>query len=193
MRRRRKDLAPKSPAISTRLRFDFPARADLPPLTLWWYDGNPKDTEVKPFRPPSHAVQDIVKITGNLPDNGCLLIGDQGKMLANNLGSSFLLRMGNDQAYRPGLDHEAVRATPQTIPRSPGHYDEWFRMMRDGTPAYANFDVASGLTEIVLLGVVALRVGAHQEIKWNSPHLTSPNCPAATQYVKRENRPGWKF
>jgi hypothetical protein len=81
---------------------------------------------------------------------------------------------------------------PKTIPRSPGHNEEWFRMMRGGPPAYSNFAIASELTEIILLGCVALRVGVGTEMQWDAKHVKSPNCPQAAQYLRRHNRAGWK-
>jgi len=50
-----------------------------------------------------------------------------------------------------GEEHEAAEAIPQTIPRSPGHNQEWFDMMKNGTPAYSNFDISAYLIEIILL------------------------------------------
>ena len=64
-------------------------------------------------------------------------------------------------------------------------------MMRDGTPAYSNFAIASKLTEIILLGCVALRVGVGKEMQWDGKQMKSPNCPEAAQYLKRHNRHGW--
>ena len=43
--------------------------------------------------------------------------------------------------------------------KSPGHNQEWFDMMNGGRAAYSNFDNAAYLTEIILLGCIALRVG----------------------------------
>jgi hypothetical protein len=65
-------------------------------------------------------------------------------------------------------------------------------MMRDGTPAYSNFAIASKLTEIILLGCVAMRVGVGTKMKWDGKQMKSPNCPQAAQYLKRHNRDGWK-
>jgi hypothetical protein len=59
----------------------------------------------------------------------------------------------------------------QTIPRSPGHNQEWFDMMKDGTPAYSNFEIAGYLTEIILLGCIALRVGEGVKMEWDGPVL----------------------
>ena len=61
-------------------------------------------------------------------------------------------------------------------------------MMRDGTPAYSNFAIASKLTEIILLGCVAMRVGPGKKMQWDGKHMKSPNCPEAAQYLRRHNR-----
>jgi len=64
--------------------------------------------------------------------------------------------------------------------------------MRDGTPAYSNFAIASNLTEIILLGCMAMRVGVGKSMQWDGHHMKSPNCPEAAQYLRRHNREGWK-
>jgi hypothetical protein len=53
----------------------------------------------------------------------------------------------------------------------------------------SNFEYAGRLTEMVLLGNVALRVG--QKIEWDAAKLQAKNCPAAAQYIHREYRKGW--
>ena len=47
---------------------------------------------------------------------------------------------------------------PQKIDRSPGHHKEWIDACKGGKPARANFDWAGPLTEVVLLGNVALKM-----------------------------------
>jgi hypothetical protein len=70
---------------------------------------------------------------------------------------------------------------------------EWFQMMKEGTPAYSNFDIAAYLAEVVLLGCVALRVGPGRRMEWDGPAMCSPNIPEeAARFVKRHNRPGWE-
>ena len=82
-------------------------------------------------------------------------------------------------------------AVPQTIPRSPGHNQEWFNMINDGTPAYSNFEIAGYLTEIILLGCIALKVGEGVRMEWDGPQMRSPNCPQAARFVRRDERKGW--
>ncbi len=65
-------------------------------------------------------------------------------------------------------------------------------MMKEGTPAYSNFDIAAYLTEVILLGCVALRVGEGVRMEWDGPNMRSPNLAEAEQFVKRVNRAGWE-
>ena len=55
----------------------------------------------------------------------------------------------------------------------------------------SNFDYAGRLTEFVLLGNVALRVG--KKIEWDAKKLRAKNCPEADQYIRREYRKGWEL
>jgi hypothetical protein len=71
------------------------------------------------------------------------------------------------------------------------HMSEWFKMMRDGTPAYSNFEIAGYLAEVILLGCVALRCGEGKRMEWDGPNMKSPNLPEAAQFVTRHNRHGW--
>ena len=177
--------------LTSRIRFEFPEREGLPPLKFWWYDGAP-NTEFKPLRPYPNIVKDVVAMNGKLPDSGCLIIGEKGILFSpDDYGTQFFLQLEGEKTFTKGDDHEAAKAVPVTIPRSPGHNQEWFDMMKDGTPAYSNFDIAGYLTEIILLGCIALRVGEGVRMEWDGPGMKSPNCPEAAQFVKRSNRAGW--
>jgi hypothetical protein len=138
-------------------------------------------------------VKEILATQGNLPGSGALIIGEKGKLFSpDDYGAQFYLAMKGEEEFKAGDKHEACKNVPQSIPRSPGHMEEWFRMMRDGTPAYSNFDIAAYLTEIILLGCVALRVGEGRRMEWDGPNMRSPNVPEAAQFVSRQNRQGWE-
>jgi hypothetical protein len=99
--------------------------------------------------------------------------------------------MKGEEEFKSGDNHPACKEVPQSIARSPGHMEEWIRMIRDGTPAFSNFDVAAYLTETILLGCIALRVGEGYRVEWDGPNMKSTNLPQAAQFVSRKNRPGW--
>jgi len=53
----------------------------------------------------------------------------------------------------------------------------------------SNFDYASRLTEMVLLGNIAIRAG--KRIEWDAEKMSVTNLPEANRFVKREYRKGW--
>jgi hypothetical protein len=67
--------------------------------------------------------------------------------------------------------------------------------IRGGPPAYSNFEIAAYLTEIILLGCVAMRVGVGKKLDWDGPRMRAKNAPEAAQYVRRESggRPTYLF
>jgi hypothetical protein len=185
-------LFPETFPKTSRIRFEFPEREGLPPLKFWWYDGNPEDQSTPPLRPSGELTERIVELYDKLPGGGVLLVGENGRMFSpSDAGDKSVLMLRGEKGYTATEKHEAARDVPQSIPRSPGHNEEWFRMMRDGPPAYSNFAIASKLTEIILLGCVAMRVGTGKQMQWDGEQVKSPNCPEAAQYLRRENRNGW--
>jgi hypothetical protein len=185
---------------TSRIRFEFPARESLPPLKFWWYDGSPGDKSVKLLRPNPEITREIVDLQGKLPASGALIIGDKGKIFSpDDYGSTFFILAEGESKFSKGSEHDACKAVPKTIPRNEGsgHDDlrqkaEWFRMIKGGAPAYSNFDIAAYLTEIILLGCVAMRVGVGKALDWDGPKMKAKNAPEADQYVKRQYRKGWK-
>jgi len=178
---------------TSRIRFEFPEREGLPPLKFWWYDGNPGDP-LKPLRPDAEVSKEIITMMGKLPGSGALIVGDKGKLFSpDDYGAQFYIALKGQDDFVSGDKHEACKDIPVTIPRSPGHMQEWFRMMKEGTPAYSNFDVAAYLTEIILLGCVALRMGEGNRMDWDGPNMMSPNLAEAAKFVSRTSRPGWEI
>jgi hypothetical protein len=186
--------------LTSRIRFEFPAREGLPPLKFWWYDGNPDRNHalykqagfLTPLRPDSDLTEEIVADRGTLPTSGCLVVGDKGKLYSDDdYGAKFFVCLKGEKGYTNGDKHEACKPVPQSIPRSPGHDQEWFAAMKGGPPAYSNFDIAAYLTEIILLGCVAMRVGVGHKLDWDGPNMRAKNEPLAEQFVRRKNREGW--
>jgi hypothetical protein len=196
------DMNPETYPKSSRIRFEFPAREGWPPLKFWWYDGNPSDKSVKLLRPPEDLTKEIIALRDQLPASGALIIGDKGKVFSpDDYGSQFFLLVGSSKEFESARtrsegkegEHEAIRHIPQTIPRTNDHYKEWLEACRGGRPAYSNFDIAAYLTEIILLGCVALRVGVNRRLDWDGPKMRAKNTKEAAQFVRREYRKGWAW
>jgi hypothetical protein len=193
-------MYPETYPKSSRLRFEFPEREGLPPCKFWWYDGNPDDKSFYPLRPSADLTKEIVEMRGKMPGSGALLIGEKGKIFSpDDYGSQFYVMLNGEKKYMGSGNHEAVKAVPESIPRAPGKSDdqsmkiEWFNMIKDGTPSYSNFDIAAYLTEIILLGCVAMHVGEGVKVEWDGPNMKSPNVADAAKFVKRDSRPGWEL
>jgi hypothetical protein len=116
--------------------------------------------------------------------SGCLIVGQRGTLYSSSdNGTSYqLLPEANFQGYQPPAP---------TLPRSPGHHAEWIRACKGGPPAMSNFNYAGPLTEMALLGNVAIRAG--QRIVWDASQLRAVGCPAADQYIRRSYRKGWSL
>ena len=107
--------------------------------------------------------------------------GDKGKLLAT-YGNYTLLPADQFTGFKP---------PEPTIPKSLGHYNEWIKACKEGTPTTCAFDYSGPLTETVLLGNVAYRSGA--EIEWDAQNLRVTNNEAANQFIEREYRKGWRL
>jgi hypothetical protein len=194
-------MFPETFPKTSRIRFDFPAREGLPPVKFWWYDGNPTEENLAPLRPDANVTREIVNMQDKLPTSGALIIGDKGKLFSpDDYGTKFFICMKGQDSYTPGDQSDACKNVPVTLPRlSPPpnrgttyHMGEWFKMMKDGTPSYSNFEISGYLAEVILLGCVALRCGEGKRMEWDGPNMMSPNLPESAQFVKRENRAGWE-
>jgi predicted dehydrogenase len=162
--------------------FEFPARENMPPVKLVWWEGM---RDGKRNLPPADLM------FGEKPsDSGSLLIGDKGTLLAaHDYGEAYKLL--------PEKDFEGFKEPEPYLPRhgKRNHDDhqkkEWIAACKEGKPelALANFDYAGMLTETILLGNVAIEAG--KKIEWDGPNLRVTNAPEAQQYVHREYRKGW--
>jgi predicted dehydrogenase len=163
-----KETGPKWSIVT----YQFPARGDLPPVTVKWYDGRklpPRPEELEADR--------------KLPTNGSMFVGDKGTILVSDAASFRIIPEEKMKAYK-GPD--------PTIPRSPGHKKEWLQAIKGGPPAMSNFAEWGGpLAEIVLLGNLAVRVG--QRFEYDVAAMKARNCPEADQYIRREYRKGWEL
>jgi hypothetical protein len=78
-----------------------------------------------------------------------------------------------------------------TIPRSRGHHRDWIDACKGGPPASSNFEYGARLTEIVLLGVVALRTGT--TLHWDGPKMRATNAPQVAPIIHGYFRKGWEI
>jgi len=157
------------------VRWEFPARGELPPVKLTWYDG-----WANGGRRPTQEWLD-----GKQPSkSGALLIGEKGRFYQTcDFGTRWMLLP--EDKFRGDRDVAAIVQKTQGV----DHHKEWIAACKVGLPTKSNFDYAARLAEIVLLGNVALRVG--KRIEWDAEKMQATNCPEAEPLIDRPYRDGW--
>jgi predicted dehydrogenase len=156
------------------VRYTFPARGDLPSISLTWYDGGKL--------PPPEVTSNL-----KLPSNGSLFVGEKGKLLVPHGGQPSFLPEGLADDFRSVAAKVAIPAPTE------GHHGEWLQACKSGQIPGSHFGYAARLTEIVLLGNVAYRVGPGRKIEWDVATMRAKNCSEAERFVRREYRRGWSL
>lgn len=169
------------PAAMT-ARYRFPAQRPAgrtpgrPAVTLHWYDGG-----LMPPRPP--FLPDAVTLPLGAGGGG-VFIGDRGILVYETYGN-------NPTIYPKELAARAERI-PKTVPRiEVSHEVNWVQACKGEAKASCPFEYAAPLTEVMLLGIVALRAGPGQKIVYDAQNMKVTNVAAANAYLTREYRPGW--
>jgi hypothetical protein len=163
---------PETTPLASLVYYQFPAREAMPPVKVTWYGGGimpPRPDELEPGR----------ELVGS--GNGILFVGDKGKIMCAGWGGSPRLI--------PEAKMKAYKLPPKTIARSKGHHRDWIEACKGGEPASSNFDYAGPMTEVILLGNVALRTG--EKLFWDGPNMKATNVPQADTYIRPEYQNGW--
>lgn len=190
-------MTDESPPNWSRITIEFPARGDKPPVKVVWNDGidkkdRPNSLDVprpKDLEPDRTLTGLPSKRGGRYGIGGQLFIGDKAALMADVYCRS--PRVVPESKMRDLLGNHKV---PKTIPRSGDHMREWVQACKANKPqdAKANFaDFAGPLTEMVLIGNMAVRTG--KRVEWDAEHMRSTNVPEANQYVGRTYRKGWEI
>jgi len=158
--------------LASIVRYEFPARGDMPPVKLTWYDGG--------LMPPRPAELEDGRRFGGADSN--LYVGDKGKMLSHRL--------------IPEARMKEYKKPPTTLPRSPGHHREWLLACKGGPPARSNFELSGPMAEVVLLGNIAVHMGQTLyekglKLYYDGPNMRITNMPEANKYIRRQYRKGW--
>lgn len=157
--------------------YQFGPRGDRPAVKVTWYDGG-----LRPPIPEGIDADDPRQRLGDTTE-GLLLVGDKGFLTCPPYG-------GAPRLLPLALHREYKRPEP-TLPRLKGHHADWLSACKGGPAASSNFEYGARLTELVLLGNVALRVG--KKIKWDAAGMKATNAPEADLLIREECRKGWEI
>jgi len=182
---------------STKIHFDFPARGNMPPLKLAWYDGG-----LMPERPDELGDNEPMGAAGG----GVIFEGTDGKLMCDVYGQNpRLLPLSKMEDFKaPEPDYTVIEE---------GHQQSWIKACKGGEPGVSNFDIAGPLTEMILMGNLAVRsynqrtlkegkkpsdwepwdFPGRRKLEWDGQAMAITNFDLANEFVKREYRDGWSL
>ena len=169
-------LYPETAPSSERITYEFPAIGDRPAVTLTWRDGS-----LFPPRPENWPEAEDWPFDR---EGGQVWYGDKGVLLAGTYGE-------NVRLLDPKLAAEvAANPLPRKYPRTEGVYKEWFQAIRDGKQPGSDFGGYAGpMTEMILIGCLAVRMGRTLEMDPNTGMLKNVTPPS--EWVNPTFRAGW--
>ncbi len=167
---------PATYPLAMKAEYEFDARGSQPPVKLYWYDGG--------LMPPRPAMlPDEVMLPR---DGGGVFVGERGVLTYETYGN-------NPRVWPESLAAEAERV-PRTVARVEGsHENDWVQACMGLREPSCPFSYAAPLTELMLLGIVALRSGQGRTLRYDGARMQVTNYPDANQWLTREYRAGWSL
>ncbi len=181
---------------SAKTHIQFPARGNMPPVEMVWYDGG-----IKPRRPnellPDEPIAEV--------DGGIIFEGTKGKLMAGLFGRNptLLPTKKMKEMTLPKSKYPFVEGGTE------GHQQQWVRACKKGYGTYTSspFEIAGPLTETVLMGNLAVRSYNYSEanakgenmypgrkkLLWDGQNMKITNFEPANQFVKREYKGDYKL
>ncbi|MCL5279510.1 MAG: Gfo/Idh/MocA family oxidoreductase [Planctomycetes bacterium] len=166
------DVFPRGDIIT----FEFPAHGKRGPITLVWHSGTeriPVPKELEPERV-SKAIT-----------TGAYVYGDKGVIMYGSHGAGGVRLI-------PETAMKAYNRPEQKIPRVKNHHDDWLRAIREGRKAGSDFSYGGPLTELAMLGVIALKLPG-TKLQWDGAAARFTNSDAANQHLNPPYRKGWNL
>jgi predicted dehydrogenase len=168
--------------VGTTIRWDFPARGDMPAVKAFWYDGR-RDKGGRNFPPLLEKLQK--QYPGEKFGDGTLYVGEKGILHTGTYG-------GSPYIVGKGKKDSDLAAVPKTLPRPKGSFADFLRACREHKNDTASaFAYSARLTEFILLGNLAQHAGRGKKVEWDGPNMKVTNLPDLNQFVSRPYRKGW--
>ncbi len=176
-----------SPPNSEFVRYEFPRRDNLPKVampevTVHWYDGGlmpPRPDELKPGEPMGDE------------SGGCIFYGTRGKLMCGTYGQNPTL-LPTSEMENFNQPEKSIRRVFNAM--QGGHEQDWIRACKEPPErrleTSSNFEYAGPLTEMVLLGVLAVRLkNLDRKLKWEGSNMRFTNIypDDLLRIVKKKN------
>lgn len=182
----------------SRIRWDCPARGDLPPVKVYWYEGLNQTTKSEPSGNLRTVAGDarnlpplLLELRAKYPDED-LDRGDSGTLYVGEKGVIYTGTYGDKMHVVPWEKMKEIPAPPKTLPRPKNIFTDFLEACREGrTDTAVSFDYGTRLTEFAILGNLAQHAGAGKKLAWDGPNMKVTNLPELNAWVKRDYRQGW--
>jgi predicted dehydrogenase len=164
------DAFPKGDIIT----YQFPAKGRRGAVTMKWFSG----TERIPR--PAELESDEKDI-----ETGAAVIGDKGTIVYGSHGAGQVRLI-------PEAKMMAYKKPDKKIPRVKEHHFDWLDAIRNGKKAGSDFSYGGPLTELALLGIIAIKLHG-TKLEWDGSSGRFKGCVEADDLLNPPYRAGWKL
>lgn len=185
--------------IGSRIRYDFPARGDMPALKAYWYEGINKDAPESAIEGSLHSAKGnarnipplLKELCKQYPDDD-LDSSDSGTLYVGDKGILYTATYGNKFQVVPRAKMSSIKPPPKILPRPKDVMTDFLDAIRSGKKeTAASFEYGAQLTEFTLLGNLAQHSGVGQKLMWDGPNMRVTNVPELNRWLSRVPRQGW--
>ena len=162
------DAFPKGDIVT----FEFAAKGNRGPITMHWYSGTDRVPRPEEFEADDKDI-----------GSGAVVIGDKGKIAYGSHGAGGVRLL-------PEKRMEEYQRPAKTIPRVRDHHWDWIEAIRAGRKAGSDFSYGGPLTEIAMLGVIAIKL-VGTKLEWDAEKLRFSNNAEANALLNPPARAGW--
>ena len=82
------------------------------------------------------------------------------------------------------------KRVPKTLPRTKGIHKDWLSAIAEGKKSCSDFSYSAPLTELILLGALAIRTG--RSLEWDATTMDIMNNDDAAKLIEVDAREGWR-
>jgi len=157
--------------LAEMLTYEFAARGNMPPVKVTWVDGG-----LRPVRP--------AELEGGRPVQDAVYLGDKGVIMHASHGA--------EPEIVPRTAMDVYEPPEPWIPRTGDIYEDFIDAIKNGSKSSNDFTVAAHLTEIMLLGNIAVQMTRRNTtLEYDGAKGEFTNVPEANDLLHYEYRAGW--
>jgi predicted dehydrogenase len=164
------DAFPKGDIIT----YEFPAKGQRGPITMKWFSGT------QPIPRPPELESDEKPI-----QTGAVVMGDKGTIVYGSHGAGQVRLI-------PEAKMLAYKKPAPKIPRVKEHHWDWIQSIKNGRKAGSDFSYGGPLTELALLGIIAIKLPG-TKLQWDGSAGNFTNSPLANALLTPPYRAGWNL